>query len=150
MNVYRRGGLLVGMLIAAQGALAQDSSCPEGRAPAGDVGIRRLGCIGPSASCVIYERDQDGSVRHEFSVEPVIAETASDNSSGALRQGDRIVAVDSLLITTTEGGRHFANLPINQPVRVLVRHDGELVERVVTTRRGCGVLGLTVRTRSHP
>lgn len=150
MNVYRKGGLLLAMLMAAQGALAQDNSCPEGRQPTGDIGIRRLGCTGPRASCMINARDQDGSVRHEFSVEPTILETASENTSGALRLGDRIVAVDSLLITTREGGRHFANLPINEPVRVLIRHDGELVERVVTTRPGCGVLGLTVRTRSQP
>jgi predicted metalloprotease with PDZ domain len=127
---------------------AQAAQCPEGRPSAGDIGIRRIECHGPSAACGIYGREDDGSFHHNFSVEPTITEIASAESAGGLAVGDRIVAVDSVLITTREGGRRLANLPVNAPVRVLVRRQGALREYVIRAERGCGIRGITVRSRS--
>lgn len=126
---------------------AQAAQCPEGRPSAGDIGIRRIECHGPRAACGIYGRNDDGSFHHTFSVEPTITEIASGSAAG-LAVGDRIVAIDSVLITTREGGRRLANLPVNAPVRVLVRRQGELREHVISAQRGCGIRGITVRTRS--
>jgi hypothetical protein len=132
--------MVVSQVIAAPLA-AQE--CPGGRAPAGDIGIRGLHCRGPAASCAINVRARaDGPVRHAFAVEPVIA-TLTDGAVG-LRAGDTLVAIDSLLITTTSGGERLARLPIAGPVRVLVRRDGVLHEVRITARRGCGITSLRV------
>ena len=54
-------------------ALAQTAAaCPEGRAPAGDLGIRGLRCVGPNAACAIFVADADGGLRHSFAVEPTV------------------------------------------------------------------------------
>lgn len=127
------------------GAPASAQVCPEGRAPSGDLGFQGLLCTGATASCAIYLRD---GVGHRFSVEPRI-EGIDHRGPAAdkLREGDVIVAIDSLMITTTEGGRRLATLMPRQSVRLLIRRDDALLEQVIVARNGCGIRRLSVRTR---
>lgn len=117
--------------------------CTAGRVLAGDLGIERLRCTGPSASCAINVRlAGDERPRHVFAVEPVIERLASDVAG--LRTGDTLVAIDSVLITTAAGGARLARLHAGRPVRLLVRREGALVEILATPRRGCGIGSLRV------
>jgi hypothetical protein len=148
MRARLLGAILLGLNGPAAPLTAQQ--CPEGRTPVGDVGIGGLLCTGPAASCAINVRSSDdGGVHHEFAVEPVIAaltagSSPTSSSDGALRLGDVLVAVDSVLITTAAGGRRLARLAPHATVRLLVRSDGELREIRMVARRGCGVRSLTV------
>lgn len=141
--MMRHHPLLILLLLALPASLAaQVAACPGGRQPAGDLGIRTLRCTGPGAACAIFVDDDSGQGRHVFSVEPVIARVEPDG--GTIRQGDTLVAVDGRLITTREGGRYLANLPVGRYVPIVLRRDGVLIRRTVTTFRGCGVRSLTV------
>ncbi len=138
-------GLCAALAISSAAAAQSAPPCPGGREYSGDLGIIGLRCVGPAAACAIY-LEEDGVTRHEFSVEPIIAELAptAPNDEG-LREGDVLVALDGRLITTREGGRYMANLPAGRPVAVLVRRDQELLTRSVPSRKGCGVTSLSVR-----
>jgi hypothetical protein len=131
-------------IVIATPAFAQ--VCPEGRAASGDLGIRGLVCNGAAASCYIYSR-AGGQYQHRFSVEPRIEMLHQDAAGEALRVRDVIVAIDSLMITTTEGGRRLASVRPGQSVRILIRRDGQLLEQVMVARTGCGITRLTVTTR---
>lgn len=127
--------------------LAQERSCPDGRAPAGDLGIRAVRCVGPSASCSISVEGEDGVRRHVFAVEPIVdAVTASPAGADGLRRGDILVAIDGRLITTRDGGRYLANLPVDRSVTLVVRRDGKLRELKIRTVEGCGIRSLSVTT----
>lgn len=138
--------LCAALVVVPSAAAAQSTPpCPGGREYAGDLGIIGLRCVGPAASCVIYQ-EEDGVTRHEFSVEPIVAELEPTATNGeGLREGDIVVALDGRLITTREGGRYMANLPVGRTVEVLVRRGHELLTRSVPTREGCGVTSLSVR-----
>jgi hypothetical protein len=134
--------LLVALLVGAQPAVVPPA-CPDGRAEAGDVGIRGVRCAGPAASCAINVRSpEDGVVRHTFAVEPVV--TAVAPSTRDLRLGDTIVAIEGILITTAAGGERFAGLPIGKAVRLLIRRDESLRDLEVVTTPGCGLSSLEV------
>lgn len=139
-------GLCAALVVLPSLAAAQTTPpCPGGRGYGGDLGIIGLRCVGPAAACVIYH-EEDGVTRHEFSVEPIIAklEPTATNEDG-LREGDILVALDERLITTREGGRYMANLPVGRTVEVLVRRGRDLVTRSLSTGEGCGVTSLSVR-----
>jgi hypothetical protein len=131
-------------IVIASPASAQ--VCPEGRAASGDLGIRGLLCTGAAVGCSIYLR-AGGEYQHRFSVEPRIEIVDQSAAGDMLRAGDVIVAIDSLMITTTEGGRRLASVRPRQSVRVLIRREGALLEQVIVAQTGCGITQLTVRTR---
>ena len=139
------------IFIVANSLAAQEvEQCQLAQPQSGDIGIRGLRCVGPSASCAIGLTDRADALRHEFAVEPVVVQIAPGGETGrereGVRVGDVLVAIDSLLITTRAGGARLANLPVGRPVRLLVRRDGRLVELTLTPVRGCGVRSITVRT----
>lgn len=147
MRTVALGSLsLCAALIISSAAAAQSAApCPGDREYGGDLGIIGLRCVGPAAACAIYQ-EEDGMTRHEFSVEPIIADLEPTATNGdPLREGDVLVALDGRLITTREGGRYMANLPVGRTVGVLVRRGHELMTRSVRTREGCGVTSLSVR-----
>lgn len=137
--------LLLLMLVPTLAAAQTGGLCPDDREPQGDPGIRGMSCSGPSAACAIHERDENGLSRHLFSVEPVIesVDRISSEATG-VRAGDVLVAVDGRLITTLEGGRPLANLPVGQQVVMLLRREGELIQLTLPTPEGCGVRSLSV------
>ena len=140
MKTWLTLGLMIA-LVAPAGA----QQCPERRVAQGDLGIEALLCTGATASCSIYSGD--GAV-HRFSVEPRIQRLdRAGPASDQLRVGDVIVAVDSLMITTTEGGRRLASVQPGQQVRLLVRRNGALLEQIIAARRGCGIRSLSVSTK---
>jgi S1-C subfamily serine protease len=118
--------------------------CPGGLVDRGDIGVRRLRCVGPAATCTINLPARDGVPVHHFSVEPVVVELAPAPVDDGPKIGDVLVAVDSTLITTQRGGRLLATLAPGAPVRLLVRRDGRLRELTFVAARGCGITSLQV------
>ena len=96
--------------------------CPEGHPQTGDIGIEYLLCAG--GSCSVNLRTDRGYV-HDFSTEPSIREIRPGSpAAGKLRNGDVLIAIDGVLITTREGGRRLANLTPGVPVTLRLRRDG--------------------------
>jgi S1-C subfamily serine protease len=128
-------------VFGAQPLTAQ--TCPGGREPRGDLGITGVRCVGPAASCAINIRSGgSGSTYHMFAVEPTVMEAGAE--SMPIRVGDTLVAIDGVLITTAAGGRRLADLTAGQPVVLLVRRNGDLIELRITARTGCGITSLAV------
>ena len=135
---------LIMCMAAALPLYAQTPSCPEGRKPAGDIGIQAVRCSGPSASCAIWVKEQ-GKLRHSFAVEPVISALHADvQEQTPFHIGDAIVAIDGLLITTAQGGRELAQLPVGKAVTVTLRRSGSVQNVKVVARSGCGITKLRV------
>ena len=141
--------LCIGVLQAGVAAAQQPEACPYGGPERGDIGIEALRCVGPAAACAI-NLSEEGAWLHRFSVEPIIdALSTSNPNADALRVGDRIVSVDGRLVTTWEGGRYLANLPVDRDIEVIVRREGRLVRATVHTVAGCGPESLTVTVREE-
>jgi hypothetical protein len=130
-------------LPAAAGAQqgGADARCPWAGPEPATIGIERLLCRG--GSCSINVEDGEG-LAHRFSTEPVIQRLAA-NAPEELNQGDVIVAVDGVLITTPEGGRRLANLQIGTPVTLTLRGRDRTFDVTLTPFRGCPTGGLSVR-----
>lgn len=138
------GVVLLSILVSGGVAAQAEDRCPGGLVDRGDIGVRRLRCVGPAATCSINLPDRDGVPVHRFSVEPVVVERASVQVDDGPKLGDALVAVDSTLITTRRGGRLLATLTPGAPVRLLVRRDGRLRELTFVAARGCGITSLQV------
>lgn len=138
------GVVLLSILVTGGIAAQAVDRCPGGLVDRGDIGVRRLRCVGPTATCTINLPDPDGVAVHRFSVEPVVVELTPVRVDGGPRIGDVLVAVDSTLITTQRGGRLLATLVPGAPIRLLVRRDGRLRELHFAPARGCGVTSLQV------
>jgi membrane-associated protease RseP (regulator of RpoE activity) len=79
------------------------------------LGIEEMECSGT------YIHNEDGR-QWRFETEPEITRIDRDApTTGWLKQGDVIVAVDGLLITTKKAGIRFANLVAGEPVQLTVR-----------------------------
>jgi C-terminal processing protease CtpA/Prc len=120
-----------------------DGKCPEGHPLTGDLGIGHLRCRG--GACAVNEKLRSGGYVHTFSTEPQIVEVAADGpAAGRLQKGDMLTAIDGVLITTREGGRHLANLTPGEAVTLTVRRAGAEMDVEVVPVRGCNMPSLTV------
>ena len=138
--------VLAATLVAAlvPGGIARAQiTCPEGRPITGDLGIERYRCIG--GACEIWTETELG-LTHVFTTEPRIDRLDPEGpSAGALREGDVLVAIDGILITSEDGGQRLANLrPGVAAVLWIRRGDRDLEVRVVPVP-GCNPSGLSVR-----
>ena len=135
--------IIVTALFVSAGTARGQSACPEGRPLAGDIGIERYRCVG--GACQIWIETPLG-LGHVFTTEPRIDRIDPDGpSAGALREGDVLVAVDRLLITSRAGGRRLASLEPGEAVELRIRRsDRDLDVRVVPVT-GCNPSGLSVR-----
>ncbi|HEX3131014.1 MAG TPA: PDZ domain-containing protein [Thermoanaerobaculia bacterium] len=116
--------------------------CPEGHPATGDLGIESLLCV--AGSCSVNLRTERGYA-HEFSTEPRIRGVQPGGpSSGKLRNGDILISIDGVLITTLEGGRRLANLTPGKPVTLGVRRGGKETDVAVVPGLGCNMPRLAV------
>ena len=133
---------LAALLIHSGIAHAQ-GTCPEGRAMTGDLGIERYRCIG--GACEIWT-ETDLGLGHVFTTEPRIDRLDPEGpSAGALREGDVLVAVDGILITSGEGGRRLARLRPGVAAVLWIRRGDRDLEVQVVPVPGCNPSGLSVR-----
>ena len=117
--------------LAAQIALA---ACPAPQI-IGDLGIDGLECQG----CEIHGRPRRDESWIRFNGEPRIHSVRPTGpSAGHLEAGDVIVTIDSLPIISRAGSDRYSRLKPDQPVHLVVRRDGQLVEVRVTAAPICG------------
>jgi hypothetical protein len=137
------------VMLAAGGAAAQQPTlareCPQGSQSAGDLGLSGFSC-----NCTHYISDEHpADSRWQFNSEPTITGVKRDGAAnGKLRAGDVIVAIDGLLITTAEGGRHFAQLEPGAPVTLTVRRDGRELTVEITPDADCAAVAPTLAPRT--
>lgn len=138
--------VLCATLVAAlvPGGIARgQSTCPEGRPVTGDLGIERYRCIG--GACEIWTETERG-LTHVFTTEPRIDRLDPKGpSAGGLREGDVLVAVDGILITSEEGGQRLANLRPGVAVTLWIRRGDRDLEVRVVPIPGCNPSALSVR-----
>ena len=147
MRTTRR--MLVGVLALSVYALSTATglgaqACEWGwvEDDAATIGIGRLLCLG--GECEINLVESDGQRAHRFTTEPRVMELSAPASS-ELREGDVIVAVDGVPITTLEGGRRLARAEVGVPIELTVRGStGLRVVRLVPVP-GCPIGSLSVR-----
>jgi C-terminal processing protease CtpA/Prc len=124
--------LLALVTLAPEPAQAQNPNCPEGQKLEGDLGIEGISC----RNCTLRTgRGQEDVWR--FRAEPeVLSIRAGSPAAGKLKAGDVITAIDGELITTPEGGRHFANIGYGERVTLTIRRGSKAsrVEMVAAAR----------------
>jgi predicted metalloprotease with PDZ domain len=82
---------------------------------------------------------------HQFSTEPRIRGLLDGSpADGKLEDGDILIAIDGVLITTREGGRRLANLKPGMPVTLRIRRDGKEMDVTLVPRLGCNMPSLAV------
>lgn len=128
---------------------AQAQRCAEGMPRTATLGIGLLQCVG--GSCTVNVRRGDGYT-HDFSTEPHVWELdPSGPAARVLREGDQLLAIDGVLITTPSGGRRLASLRAGVPVRLRIRRDDAEMEVRVVPAAGCNTPRLAVTARhGHP
>ena len=140
--MIRRIVLFFAVALACAFVAGAQESCPEGHPETGDLGISHLLCVG--GSCSVNLRTGRGFA-HDFSTEPRIQGLEKDGPAwGRLQDGDVLVAIDGVLITTREGGRRLANLTPGKPVELRVRRGGKEMDVTVVPRLGCNMPMLAV------
>jgi C-terminal processing protease CtpA/Prc len=71
----------------------------------------------------------------EFETEPEIWKIDPEGpSSGKLKKGDAVVAIDGALITTNKGGLQFANLEAGKPIKLEIRRSGKTLALAIRPR----------------
>lgn len=129
-------------LIIIAGPPAAHGRCPEGHPETGDLGIESLLCV--SGSCAVNMRT-DAGYTHMFSTEPRIRGLVDGSpAAGKLMDGDVLIAIDGVLITTREGGRRLANLKPGDPVTLRIRRGREEMDVTLVPKLGCNMPGLAV------
>jgi S1-C subfamily serine protease len=121
----------------ALGLLGRDCDGPS----VGTLGVAQVDCGGRCALTLRARRGDLSAWTPEwfFSVEPRIARIAPNSpASGVLEVGDRIVAVDGFLITTSAGGRRFGSPTPESTVTVRYRRDGRTLDASLRATRRCG------------
>ncbi|MGE0354549.1 MAG: PDZ domain-containing protein [Gemmatimonadales bacterium] len=133
-------GLLVltGLMLLAGTARAQavavTAECDASR---NGMSLAPLGITQFSCDCSVTTGVGERGVWF-FRREPVIGGIAPDGpAAGKLQAGDVIVAIDGLLITTREAGRHLASLRPGQRVRLTVRRERREMQVDIRTRKDC-------------
>lgn len=145
----RMSALVAALLVAFAGpAFAQEaaSACEDERLTGGTLGIGVFQCAG--GACQLYQK-AGPEAAHGFSVEPRVWDLA-EPASGRLKDGDIILSVDDLLITTRRGGRRLASVKPGQEVELRVRRGNN--ERTVrlTAVGGCDRSRLVQTTQIPP
>ena len=109
------------------------SQCPDGRSPVGDLGIGLFQCVG--ADCLVPGRNSStGS--YSFLVEPRVWKLSSP-AAPQLIDGDVLVAVDDMPITTPGAGARLARVQSGEQVAVRVRRREQELTVLLRAKGGC-------------
>ena len=96
-------------------AAAQVAPSSARPGPFGYLGITNVRC-----NCT-FRTDDDGARNYEFRSNPVVLGVYRDSpADGALERGDTITGIDGIALTTSDGGRRFANIRPGQHVTLNV------------------------------
>lgn len=128
-----RIALLLALAGTAGTALAQQAqNCPDGNPPQADLGIAGLRC-----HCS-FKVEGKKARAWTFDDEPeIVAARSGSAADGRLMKGDRIVAIDDLLITTPEGGARWSSVQPGERIRLRVRRGGRVKTVELTVGARC-------------
>ena len=119
---------------SSQGVVARAQTCESG-VSMGSLGISGLDCVGECSVTLGKDGREENWV---FSTEPrIFSIEARGPAEDILRAGDRLVAIDGLLITSREGGRRYASLEPGETVTVRYRRDGAVQEAGIRVGSRC-------------
>lgn len=129
--------LRAALMLAAFGGLTPRlaaQGCASGHVVA-DLGINGIDCL----ACTIYPANRafpDGRIA--FGAEPTLrAIRPGGPADGRIRDGDVLVAVDGMPITTDAGARRFWAPAIGTPLQITVRRNGQDVSVTVVPTQTC-------------
>jgi membrane-associated protease RseP (regulator of RpoE activity) len=134
----------VALLVAGGAAVlrAQTVCDADGRRPAPQPGFGLFQCVG--GACGIFD-GTDAAPEHRFTVEPRLWHVAHPGpADGILEEGDQLVAVDGLPITTRRAGQRLARLRADTPLSLTVRRAGVLRTVQIRPAVGCAYPTLVV------
>lgn len=87
---------------------------------------------------------RDSGFDYDFTVEPTLWEVDPEGpATGLLRDQDVLVAVNDRVITSVAASQELQDMRAGEPVRLLVRRDGALVEKTITPVSSCATVGVT-------
>jgi S1-C subfamily serine protease len=107
--------------------------CSGNRPAYGDIGVGMFQCV--RGNCLIAGRNHDDS-SHVFTVEPTMW-NISGAARGHLEDGDALVAIDGIPITTRAAGARLALLGPGTRTTLLVRRDGRELSVNLTAVSSC-------------
>lgn len=132
--IGRTMGITALALALAAPVRAQESDCPAGFRPEGDLGIRQLRCS--SGRCLRGFAFEDGHLIQTFTTEPSVHELLPP-ADEVLEEGDVLVSVDGSLSTTSEAARKLAEVDPGDRVRLRIRRDGVEKDVTITATATC-------------
>jgi membrane-associated protease RseP (regulator of RpoE activity) len=121
-------------LALATPVFSQESECPGGRRPAGDLGIQELRCS--SGRCLRGFVFEDGRLTQTFTTEPRVHDLEPP-ADAVLEVGDILVSVDGSLSTTSDAARRLAQVEAGDRVRLRIRRDGVEKDVTITAAATC-------------
>jgi hypothetical protein len=126
--------VLGGAPVYGQAVVARTQTCESG-VVRGNLGISGLDCVGECE--ITYSRDGKEEI-WDFSTEPrVFSVEPGSPADGILREGDFLVAIDGLLITTREGGRRYGSIEPGETVTIRYRREGRVQDAAVRAGSQC-------------
>ncbi len=128
------------MAVVAAPSRAAEGDCESGLV---GIGVGLFQC--PGGICLKRPESPNGQrgVRWQFSVEPRLFGIDADIGRG-LADGDRLVSVGGLLVTSPEGGVLLGTLSDGQHVEVVVRRPDGLHRLLIEARTMCSKQRLVV------
>lgn len=145
----RTVALAVAFIVAIAGAgMAQETGapCEDVQMTGGTLGIGLYQCAG--GACTLYRKAGPESA-HGFSVEPRVWDLTEPAEDG-LKDGDIILSIDGLLITTGRGGRRLASVQPGQEVELRIRRGNSEKTVRLTAVEGCEKSRLVISTQIPP
>ena len=129
------GRALLALALAVPPSLGAQATCGDGQWPS--IGVGAYHC--PGGTCAFTAPHGNAPAAFAFSSEPWLRSIdPAGPAAGRIEEGDVLVAVNGLLITTAAGGAELARLDANRDAELAVRRAGRLLEVRVRPRASCG------------
>jgi regulator of sigma E protease len=123
--------IVIAGLSAATALAGQGTGCPPPGRIEPDFGLTGIECV----DCTLHSREPAWI---EFAAPPKVRGVRPDGpAAGRLRDGDVVVSIDGLALTTTAGARRFASPPLGRPVSLGVRRGGRLLTVTIVPEARC-------------
>lgn len=132
--IGRTLGMTALALALAAPAISQESECPGGRRPTGELGIQELRCS--SGPCLRGFAFEDGRLIQTFTTEPSVHDLEPP-ADAVLEEGDVLVSVDGNLSTTSDAARRLARVDPGDRVRLRIRRGSVEKEVAITAAATC-------------
>jgi regulator of sigma E protease len=126
---------VIPIVIAGLGAATvlggQGTGCPPPGRIQPDLGFTNIDCV----DCTLHSREPAWM---EFGAPPRVSGVRPGGpAAGRLRDGDVVLSIDGLALTTMAGARRFASPPLGRPASLGVRRGGRLLTVTIVPEARC-------------